>query len=735
MVLSDMPEPIVRPGSKPEQTTGLLIAVPFYRNERLVDSFVGGLRRCAGELDALGAKVVFYDDSPDYPALAAALEAAAERERPALRIEVRRNPENLGWVKTANAAMRDALELGADIILFNSDTVIFPGALTEIVRVAKLDPMIGFVNPRSNNATLASFPIGERFRMAEPEAAAGAHKALAHLLPDVSYAPTSVGFAMFVSKTILSEFGFFDEAYGKGYNEENDLVMRASRCGYRAVLANHAFVWHQGEQSFEGDARKSVVERENAALLARRYPEYDKLVKSWFGGLDYRAEVLLSQLAPDEHGKLRVAFDFSTFGLYHSGTQKVGVQLLESASKHWRDKFELFVICPQPIFDFHQLGQYGVARYEPHAGDLFAAIFRVGQPFDWDTMRRLSMHGAALGVFMLDTISMDCGHLHDAQAINIWHHTLSHSNFIIYNSAFTERQFALRFPDVKPQASRVSLHSLDFDDYVLDADSAAPVSQAIADLPNDYVLIFGNQYPHKAVGEIANRLAETFPHMHFVALGVTADGLAVAGSGSGQRHAAAPRHDKLVKRDNLRGFHVGQFSDPDIDALQRRAKFIIMPSHYEGFGLPVVHALALGKPIVARRIPPLVEISQALDAPENLHFFDSTDDLIKIVANPPAWRGALANTREGDADRAAQDVRDMIEQALTQVTYQGIKDRFRGVQILFEIARTVPGTRAEFAARRTSLIIERVLRLVFRIPGVFELTQGLYRILDTMRRR
>ncbi len=42
---------------------------------------------------------------------------------------------------------------------------------------------------------------------------------------------------MYIKWQILADLGVFDEIYGLGYNEENDLIMRANRCGYRAVIA------------------------------------------------------------------------------------------------------------------------------------------------------------------------------------------------------------------------------------------------------------------------------------------------------------------------------------------------------------------------------------------------------------------------------------------------------------------------------------------------------------------
>ena len=51
-----------------------------------------------------------------------------------------------------NVAIAEAVQTGCDLLLLNSDTRLVPGALTEMIRVACLDAMTGFVNPRSNNA-------------------------------------------------------------------------------------------------------------------------------------------------------------------------------------------------------------------------------------------------------------------------------------------------------------------------------------------------------------------------------------------------------------------------------------------------------------------------------------------------------------------------------------------------------------------------------------------------------
>ncbi|MFP6556762.1 glycosyltransferase family 4 protein [Paraburkholderia sp. B3] len=53
--------------------------------------------------------------------------------------------------------------------------------------------------------------------------------------------------------------------------------------------------------------------------------------------------------------------------------------------------------------------------------------------------------------------------------------------------------------------------------------------------------------------------------------------------------------------------HLGYVSDEELVSLYRRAACFVYPSRYEGFGLPPVEALALGCPVIASRLPSVVE--------------------------------------------------------------------------------------------------------------------------------
>ena len=161
-------------------------------------------------------------------------------------LELLDNETNRGFVQSVNRAACTAIQRRRDVVLLNSDTVVFPGALREIAYVAYLDPMIGFVSPRSNNATICLLPRQTQFRSA---GSAEAHR-YSSMYPGTCRAIRwcqRAGLVPLYSSRDAGRFGLFDEAYGAGYNEENDLIIRANRCGFRAAMAESASCprrWH-----------------------------------------------------------------------------------------------------------------------------------------------------------------------------------------------------------------------------------------------------------------------------------------------------------------------------------------------------------------------------------------------------------------------------------------------------------------------------------------------------------
>ncbi|HEV2677618.1 MAG TPA: glycosyltransferase [Aliidongia sp.] len=720
-------EHFARPVPPASAERSVLIAIPFYKNELLVESVVGSLIACSADVAAIRAEVIFYDDSPDYLPLAAALDAMVPRAAAMFPCRLVRNPVNLGFVKTMNRAIAEAVERRCDLLLLNSDTIVTPGALTEMVRIAAFDPMIGFVSPRSNNATLTTLPVPPARLEDAPDAAREAYAALAARLPAFSYAPTAVGFCMLVRWAILAEFGGFDEIYGHGYNEENDLVMRASRCGYRVALANKAFVWHESERSFSSaGVTKAEWEPVNRAILDTRYPEYGAYTGAHFHAPETLAETLLGTLTPDRAGRLDLAFDFSTFGPQHNGTYQAGKQLLQAAVAAWADRFKIHVLCSQETHDFHGYGGLGAVHCDPHGPERFAVIFRVGQPYDWETIQRLVIKGAVLGIYMLDTISIDCTQLTSPHLYNLWQFALTHTDVMVALSRQTSEQLSHRFriPDHVVQVQ--SLLSLNVADYRLT--DCARVSGRHPGSP-PMLLVIGNHFPHKYTAPTANALAAAFPDRSIVALGQ------IKSVAHAKADPLAPHG--LDDLENLTGVVVGTLSEAELAAYYADADAIVFPSHYEGFGIPVLNSLAARRPLYVRRLPVFEELWDSQDRTPNIHFYETTTDLIQQLRTIARWDDSVPlPAPDNGADRSAREIRAGLEAALRQIDYQRIVDRLRAIQFPGQLGVRAPqasgaaaNTAAAFAAHFLAVRVEHVARMLFDRPLLFAAARLVARIL------
>jgi len=714
--------PLARAFAQATAARPVLIAALFYKHPELARQLGAALLRCADELRAIDGEVLLVNDSPDDPELAAALAEVTAEIGDAFTWRILNNPRNLGFVESCNLAVAEAVDRGLDLLLLNSDTVVVPGAFREMVRVSRLDPMIGFVNPRSNNATLATLPYQERFRDVPPAEAEAGWRELAHLMPELSYVPTAVGFCLLIRWNILAEFGGFDEIYGRGYNEENDLIMRAGRRGYRAVLANHAFVWHQGSTSFGRSPEALALETRNRSILLARYPEYVRLIEDYFDSAEQRAEMLLGALLPGPDGRIDVALDFSTFPAAHNGTSIAGEQLLAAASELWSDRYRLFVLASPEVYDFHDYGRYGAPRCDPHGPEVFAAVFRVGQPFDWSTLERLIMKAATIGVFMLDTISMDCAELTSQTLSRYWSFVLEHVDLLAVTSELTGAQIERRLP-IGPDVKRTrSLHSLDIADYKL------PTEGPAAPAPPGFIFVVGNHFWHKEVAATVNALAEADPERTVVVLAGPKEAPEPADGG---RYAPTG----IKPYPNVLRLRAGELSHEEIGAVYRDAAAIVFPSHYEGFGIPLLNALAARKPVLIRPLPVFAEMVEWIGEDPNIHVFETTAELLRRLEKPLRWRqhGAVAG-RPGDARRAAQDVGQALDTMIGGARYERIARRIRALKTLHDFsaihpAQLPPGDSKAFIAASIGQSIEAFARRLLDLPGVLDISRGCYRAL------
>ena len=61
-----------------------------------------------------------------------------------------------------------------------------------------------------------------------------------------------VGFCLMIKREVIDAIGLLDERFGIGCFEDDDYCVRAMAAGYRAVIADDAFVHHYGSRTFLG---------------------------------------------------------------------------------------------------------------------------------------------------------------------------------------------------------------------------------------------------------------------------------------------------------------------------------------------------------------------------------------------------------------------------------------------------------------------------------------------------
>ncbi len=496
---------------------------------------------------------------------------------------------------TLRAFLHRSAVSGIDALVVDARTLVAPEAVAELRRAADLDPMV-----------VATLP---RFAAEAAAAPHGGRPALDYVLrPDRRCA--------YLKASALAALG--EGPFSAGGDDLAGPLLALGRVGFRVAVAGGAEALHP-----EGAA---------PAEPAPVPDDWRPALKRQATSAPVLADALMGGLAPGPDGRPRLAFDLSHAGASHSGTTLLARALVARAAARWTD-LALHVVASAPAFAFHfaDLGD-AVTRVDPAEPAVFAALVRFGQPFLWGEVDAAVRRAPVLVLFMLDTIGLDCGHDAPDELDALWRFTIAEADALLFNSAFTARQFARRF-GAPPGPALPSLHSLDLADYRVGVVPDAPADGS--------VLMIGNALPHKRLRDTAALLAAANLGRPIIALGLAPGSV-----------------------DGVEGVASGGLPPERVAALHAAARVVVYPSVYEGFGFPILDALAHRRPILVRDLPPYDEIAAGLSERANIHRYRDDADLIRLLADPPAWTGARVEGPVRGWDDAADDLRAMLDAAL-----------------------------------------------------------------------
>lgn len=167
----------------------------------------------------------------------------------------------------------------------------------------------------------------------------------------------------------------------------------------------------------------------------------------------------------------------------------------------------------------------------------------------------------------------------------------------------------------------------------------AATTRPVPGVAGRYVLFVGNRHANKNVDPLFvafSRIAQTDPDLRLVLCG---------------NPLFEPESARLAELGIAHRTTCLRVSDEALPRLYANAEAFVFPSRYEGFGLPVVEAMASGCPVVAARIPALVEVG---DDAGRYFDPDDVDELTTLLEKVIGDRALRADMTEAGRARARE---------------------------------------------------------------------------------
>ena len=226
------------------------------------------------------------------------------------KITLLTNKKNKGFAATVNVGIKAGH--GKYVCLLNSDVLVTNMWLTKMVLAAEADAKNQIVCPATNNTAVVNIPLsqGASYLAMNNVFEKFAIRNAPEILPS--------GFCFLFRRSLIDKIGYISESY-KSYGEDTqywwDMITYTENGvypGYRAVLADDAFVYHERTSSFaalNADSYKDLRD-----VSSRRFHEMNPNYRAWSKtynakkAIGYLRSPIPPQIINDRKVKYRVAW-------------------------------------------------------------------------------------------------------------------------------------------------------------------------------------------------------------------------------------------------------------------------------------------------------------------------------------------------------------------------------------------------------------------------------------------
>ena len=562
--------------------------------------------------DDVPYRLIIIDDKSTDPRIMSYLEHLKRKNFS--NVIILSNKSNMGFVKTVNKGMRFS---NSDVVILNSDTVVSYKWLKKLVECAYSDEKIATVTPLSNNATICSIPnfcqyndIPEGYSI--QEFALLVERVSKDLGKRCIKIPVGIGFCLYIKRDVINEIGFYDEIFGRGYNEENDFCMRAREKGYYHVADLSTFVYHKGKASFMDD--QSMLEEINSKLLLKRYPYYMELVQDFVqrNPLQEIQNSIKSRIRR-QNARIIVGLDAQLLVRNkRTGTERYIYSLLENLLGVDSNNLYITYTSTNMIDSFYYRNSNFMRKYATDSKDILLDSESI------DVFHRTFQCFSIYDLLCLLKAKSSVITLHDL----ILYHFPSYFNspqkaseykiLMKLSAQLADRVIAISEHNKKDiiQNLGISETKIDVIYQGLDTNKFKKIydEDRLKEFENkyhikrDYILYLGTDFPHKNHKNLIAAYKKLIKEMDNIDLDLIIAGPST--SISRRKNIETLIHD-IKDRVMLLDY----VDDQDIVYLYNRAKLFVYPSLYEGFGIPILEAMACGVPVVASNATSIPEVA------------------------------------------------------------------------------------------------------------------------------
>jgi GT2 family glycosyltransferase/glycosyltransferase involved in cell wall biosynthesis len=179
------------------------------------------------------------------------------------------NGDNKGFAAANNQGL--AIASGEYLVLLNNDTYVTPGWVRTLVNHLRRDSSIGLIGPVTNNIgneakiNLSYKSMGEMLKTS-------ASYTRRHISQTLQLR-TAAFFCVMMRRDVYERLGPLDEAFGRGFFEDDDYCRRVERQGLSIVCAEDVFIHHHLSASFNKmkSHERQVLFEQNKAIYEAKW--------------------------------------------------------------------------------------------------------------------------------------------------------------------------------------------------------------------------------------------------------------------------------------------------------------------------------------------------------------------------------------------------------------------------------------------------------------------------------